>query len=288
MNAGSVPVVVVALLLASAAGAGTAQVVLDGDQTASGVEGVLVAAGGTTTVPADETVGGPVYVAGGDVVVAGSVDGDVVVLQGSLAVADGGSVTGTVEEYGGVTTVATGGSVGSRERVPVSPGENTAPVYQFAVVEAAAFAVLGFLVGGRLEAALARVGRTAADHPVVSVTVGGLVGVTGIAVAVFMAFTLVLLPVAVLGLVGVAAVAAYGVVALGSVAGRRLPLASVRRQTAVGAAAVAVALRVLGLLPVVGGLAALTVVAAGFGAALVTYLGTADFEPATIPPLRGE
>lgn len=288
MNAEALPVVVVALLLASVGGADTATVVMDGDQRIEGGDGAVVVAGGTATVPADTTTDQTIYVAGGTAVIEGTVDADVVVLQGALTVASGGEIRGTLEQYGGAVAVEAGAAVDDRSGAPVSPGANPGSTLEFAVVEALAFAALGLLAGDRLGAPLATAGRAATDHPVVSLTVGGLVGLTALAVAVFMAFTLVLLPVAVLGLLGVAVVAAYGVLALGRVVGDRLGLDAPRHATAAGAAVVAVGLRALGFVPVVGGLVPLLVVATGFGAVLVTYLGTKRFEPAVVPPLGGE
>jgi len=288
VNAESIPLLLVALLLASAGGAQTAQVVMDGGHELSGTSGAVVVAGGDVTIPENTTVDGPLYVAGGDLHVNGTVDGDVTVLDGRASIASTAAVTGALEQYGGSVTISQGGVVDRRSDLPVFPERTLWDTLEFALVEAVAFGLAGLLLGGRLAGALSIVGDAATGHPIVSATVGTLVGVTSLAVAVFMAFTLVLLPVAVVGLLGVGLVAAYGVLSLGFVVGRRFDFASTARETAVGAALVMIGLRAVGFVPWVGALVPLLVIAAGFGAALVTYLGTSQFEPATIPSLSGE
>ncbi|WP_135851328.1 hypothetical protein [Halorussus salinus] len=79
------PLLVVVVLLLTASGRNVEQmeVVFDGDREVTEIEEVLVVGGGTVTVPANETVSGVVYVAGGDLRVAGTVEGDVVQLRGT-------------------------------------------------------------------------------------------------------------------------------------------------------------------------------------------------------------
>lgn len=282
MRPEAVPFVIVALLLASSGGVGTADVVLSGDRTVTAADGALIVAGGSVTIPANRTVQGPVYVADGTLTIAGAVDGDVVSLSGQLVVPDDGEITGTLENYGGSVTVSPGATVADRSETPVAPDRPPGASLGFAVLEAVVVGLAGFLVGRRFPGRLRIVATAATEHPVVSTTVGGLVGVTAIAVGVFMAFTLILLPVAALALLATVLVAGYGVLGLGYALGTQFGRLSPGLSTAIGAAGVVLLLRVLALVPFVGALAALTIVSIGFGGALITYLGTAHFEPARI------
>jgi len=289
MRPEAVPFVIVALLLASSGGAGSADVVLAGDRVVTeggGSAGALIVAGGNVTVPAGTTIQGPVYVADGSLSVAGRVDGDVVALAGGLSVADTGAILGTLENYGGSVSVAPGATIADRAETPVLPDRPPGSSLGFALLEAIIAGLAGFLVGRRFPGLLRNVGGAATEHPVVSTTVGGLVGVTALAVGVFMAFTLILLPVAALAFLATLLVAGYGVLGLGYALGDRMGRFSPGRATAIGSVAVVLVLRVLALIPFVGAVAALTVVSIGFGGALVTYLGTTHFEPARVPSLE--
>lgn len=117
----------------------------------------------------------------------------------------------------------------------------------------------------------------------ITLTVGALVAVTAISVLVFMAFTLVLLPVTFLGLAIGVALVSCGVIGVGGLVGRLLPVKRAALGTAVGVGGVVVGLRVLQLVPVVGDLLALGVLLAGLGAVLVTYLGLRPFTPVALP-----
>lgn len=239
--------------------------------------------GGDVTVPADVTVDGPVHVLGGTLDVRGAIRGDVLVLAGSLSLADDARVTGLVQHYGGELVLAPGSETRVTGMDVVAtrggPGQDVAST----LIGAALLALLGRWWAGRRPAAVATVGDAVRHHPVVALTVGALVAVTGLSVLVFMAFTLVLLPVTVLGLAAGAALVAYGVIGLGGLVGRLLPVRRAPRATAAGVVLVVVGLRALELLPVVGDLMAIAALLTGLGAALVTYLGLKPFAPVVLP-----
>jgi hypothetical protein len=147
-------------------------------------------------------------------------------------------------------------------------------------------ALLLALVGGRLARtrprALGNVADAVTHHPVIVLTVGSLLALTAIAVIVFMGFTLVLLPIALVGLAVGAVVLAFGTLGVGHAVGRRITGAPPQVATAIGVVATVVALQLVGLVPVVGGLLALAVLLAGLGAAILTYFGLAPFEPVRV------
>lgn len=282
-----IPLLVVVLLLLGAQGGDVdaVAVTLDGDRTVTAVEDVLVVGGGTVDVPAGERVNGSLYVVGGDARVAGTVDGDVVQLAGNLTVAGSATVTGELQLYAGRWSVAPGATVGRRTAVEdVVPAEPS-PVRAASTLalRALALALAGWVLARRDPALLANVGAAVTDHPVVSATVGLLAGATGVALVVFMAITLLLLPVSVLGVVVGFVVVSYAYVVFGYLLGRRLPVGRVDLASAAGVVAVVLAVEALGRIPVVGALVELGLVVTGAGAVLLTYFGLQRFEPVALP-----
>jgi len=282
-----IPLLVVALVMLSAGGADVTaiDVAVDGDRTVTAVEDVLVVGGGTVTVPADTRVEGSIYVIGGEATVAGQVDGDLVQLAGEMTVTDGAAVAGDLRLFGGERQVAAGASVGSRTAVPELVAVERSPLEQLLLGagRAGLLALAGYLLARRNPTLLANVGDSIADHGLVSATVGLLASATGVALAVFMALTVVLLPVSLLTLLVGAAVVAYGYVAFGYLVGQRLPLARPAPATAAGVLVFVVATDLLARVPLVGSVVGLVVPLVGVGAVLITYFGLARFEPPAIP-----
>jgi hypothetical protein len=287
----TLPLLVVVLLLVAGSGADPDAVLVafDGDQTPDELagpdaSGPLVVAGGQFTVPANASVDGALYVVGGTATVEGTVDGDVTVLAGNLTVADPGVVAGELQSIGGQTDVAAGATVARRTSVDVTPRERTlAERVGVLAMQALALAALAFLLARRYPTALATVGDAATDHALVSGVVGALAGTTLLVGLVAMAFTIVLIPVSVLGVFAEFLVVAYAIVAVGARLGRVFPIERNDVAAATGTAALVVALDLLDAVPVVGALVALAVVCVGLGAVLVTYFGLQRFEPVQLP-----
>ncbi|GAA5121876.1 hypothetical protein [Haloechinothrix salitolerans] len=147
----------------------------------------------------------------------------------------------------------------------------------------ALLALIGAWLAHRRPRALRNVHTAVRSHPLVSLTVGALVTVTFLALSVFMAFTLVLLPIGLLGLAIGLAAAGYGVVCLGSLVARWLPVRRAAPATALGEVAVMVALQALNAIPVLGTFAAGSLVLTGLGAVVVTYFGLTEFTPVALP-----
>jgi len=276
-------VLVLALLGASGAAPQTMDVVFEGDHATTDGADVLAVGGGDVRVPADTTLDGEVFVIGGNLTVAGEVDGAVRVFAGSASVSDGGTVTGELQHVAGEVSVAEGGAVGRLTDLPAP--EPSSPT------ERVGFLAMQVLVGGAIAALLARrapgaletVGRAMTDHTLVSAVVGSLGAVTLLVLFVYMAFTLLLLPVSLLGLLGEFLIVVYGFLCLGALVGRRLPVDRPDLAAAAGVGIVLVGLEVAGLVPYLGVLLTGTVAVVGFGAVLLTYFGLRPFRPAEIP-----
>lgn len=281
------PLLLVAVLMLSAGGADVdgLAVTVDGDHTVTDPDGVLIVGGGNVTVPPEASVDGPLYVAGGTVTLDGTVEGDVVQLAGTLSVADGGTITDELRLFGGTRTLAAGADVGRVTDFPGSVTTERSPVDRAVslLLQALVLGVLGYLLGRRFPRLLENVADSITDHGLVSGTIGLLASVTGIALLVFMALTILLLPVSVLGIGVGFLVVVYAYVAFGYLLGRRLPIASTARATALGSAGFAVVVNLLALVPLLGVLVQGLLVLTGTGAVLITYFGLREFEPVTLP-----
>lgn len=282
----ALPLLVVVLLLVSASGADVQQmdVTFAGDQTVDAVDDVLVVAGGTSVVPSGTTVTGDVYVIGGETEISGAVEGDVTVLAGSLSVRDGGMVSGTLRTLSGESTVAPGASVGRISRVdPPTPNSSPAQRLTTFLLQFLVLGSAGWWLASRHPRLLDNVGAAVTEHTLVSGVIGALAGATLLVLFVYMAFTLVLLPLSIAGLVAELVVALYGQVVFGHLLGQRLPIAGRGAATVAGVGALLLVLELLGELPYVGALVQFGIVVVGIGAVLNTYFGLQRFEPITIP-----
>ena len=277
-------VVVIAVVAAGANGEDVASmhVVLEGEQQPPG-EGLLVVGGGTAVVPTGTTHEGPLYVVAGEARVDGRVTGNLVVVSGAAALGDAAAVGGDLEVYGGTLQAAEGATVAGR-RQAASPVVETAtdPSPTGSLVTNLLLALAGAALVRWRPALLANVAAAVVDHPVVSLTVGGTAATAAVALAVLMAFTVVLIPVTILGALAGLLVVTYGTLAYGYLLGRRLPLDRPALATAAGVFGVAVLLDVLPVVPLLGDLVVLSAAVAGAGAVLVTYFGVVRFEPPTL------
>lgn len=284
------PLLIVTLLLLSIGGADVEQmdVTFDGDRDVTAIDDVLAVAGGESIVGPDTTVAGDVYVIGGDVRIDGRLDGDVTVLAGTLTVTEGAAVTGTVDVIAGDATLSPDAAIGAVSRVEAIVPE-TSPAQRIGafLLQFSVLAVAGLWLVRRHPRLLENVGDAAVGHPLVSGTIGALAGLTLLVLFVYMAFTIVLLPVSIAGLLGELVVVLYGQVALGYVLGMALPVRD-DVATVAGIGAFLLAMETLALVPTMGSLVQLGLLVVGFGAVVNTYFGVARFEPAAIPGSGGK
>jgi len=277
----SVPLLMVALLLIAAQpGVETVTTVVGGSEDIETGADAVVVLDGTVTVESGTTVDSSLYVLGGTAHIDGTVDGRVVQLSGNFTAGADARVTGSVDVYGGTQAVASGASVPvSVVAEPLTQDRSPAEAAGILLMQAVGLALVGGLVGRRYPDLLANVGHSMRHHPVVSGTVGVLATVTLLALFVFMAFTIVLIPVTVLGLVGGVVVFLYAYVCVGYLVGHRLRPDRPGLATATGAVGFLALSELLGYVPVVGGLVPLLVLLTAVGAAVVTYFGLRRFQP---------
>lgn len=282
----AIPLLIVVLLMISIGGGDVQQmsVTFQGDTSVEALQDVHVVAGGTTTVPAAAAVSGDVYAIGGTTRIEGEVDGDVTLLAGNLSIADGATVTGTVQTIAGDSSIADGSTVGSvSEFEPPTPSDSPAQRIGGFLLQFLVLGVFGWWLVERRPVLLENVGAAVTDYALVSGVVGTLGAATLLVLFVYMAFTIVLIPLAVVGLFAELLVVLYGQAVFGFLIGTRLPFERETVATVAGIGLFLLALEVLGAVPYVGGLLQLGVAVVGFGAVLNTYFGLQRFQPVTIP-----
>ena len=131
---------------------------------------------------------------------------------------------------------------------------------------------------------VARLAEVLARHLVVAGALGVLAGIVGLSLLVLMAFTIILIPVSLLGLLLGGSTIVLGWLAWGEICGRiLLRWLRLRLQPATTAFAgtllFMLALEGIGALPMIGGTVALILTAAGLGAAVLTRWGLRPYVP---------
>lgn len=289
-----VPVLVLlAVLLAGCGEQGSigGLLVLEGRHTigsGTAVAGDLFVLDGEVDLHDDGRVAGSVFVLGGTVRIAGEVGGDVAVVGGDVRLTETAVVVGGLRRGGGSIERAAGASVGTELVSPVSvdavlaitrPAPETAGPGPWLLVQLLVLAVMAALAERLGRRGLARMTDAIHAQPLVPLAVGVLGLIVGLSLTVFMVFTVVLIPVALLlGLV--ATVGAWlGFVSLGQLAADTVlrTSAATGRSTVravIGSVGLAASVSLLSLLPVVGQIVVAGVAATALGAWLVTRFGT--------------
>ena len=281
-----IPLLIAALLLTSGdPGVDTVQLIMFGEHEVTEHVGALIVGDSTVTIPSDARVPGPVYVIGGELRVAGEVAGDVTQLAGTVRVEAGAAIVGELQPVAGTLTVDSDAVIGLRTSLDLTgsgsaaPGSGLLPGLSLTVL----LVGVGYLLAWRRPIALANVSTAARAHPVVTLTVGALAFLTVISILVFMAFTLVLIPITVLGLIAGLLTLGYGLIGWGHLIGTFLAIRRRGSATALGVVVLVAVLSLVSLVPVVGDLVVAALILSGVGAVLVTYYGVAAFRPEPLP-----
>lgn len=288
MNPASIALLIVALLMASASGeVERIDVILDGAHGVPVSSGAVIVVDGVLEVDPDVRMEGPVYVVGGRFILEGAVTGDVVQFAGTVDVVPTGAVDGELRHIAGALDVDPGATIASRVELDVATQPSGFGGFFSTIIAATTLAGIGFVVVRRRPQSVSNVAAAAIEHPVVTFTVGCLVTLTFVALFVFMAFTLVLLPIALIGIVVGLVTATLGLIALGRGLGRKLPIEREPIAAGVGVAAVVIAMQLAASIPLIGDWVVLSTVMVGIGAVIVTYFGAARFDIDALPGLDG-
>lgn len=285
MHPALIPLLVVSLLLLSAEGDGIDRVdlMLSGTHEITDQRGALIVGDATVTVPPGTEVPGPIYVIGGEVRIRGTVRSDVTQLAGALIVDAGATIGGRLRVLGGAQEVSDDAAIARRATFELPAEQDPFLRYLPVALLTLVLALIGAWRARKRPDSLERIFTAATAHPVISFTVGTLVTVSFLSLFVFMAFTLILIPVSVVGLLGGLVMLAYGLIALGHLVGRRFPATRTGLASGLGIVAVMVALQLVGIIPILGDLIIGVVLMTGLGAVIITYFGLSEFKPEALP-----
>ena len=255
----------------SSEGLGGVTVVTSGTHEAGSARllGDVVVLGGRLRLDEGSMVAGSAHVLDGEIDIAGEVAGDVTVIGGRLRLEPSALVRGGVSvSAGGVLDMADGARVmGSlAQGVSVGVGVDAGPFEPVSFL--LRFLVLTIAIQAVRQLAPRRtalVAGWARRLPAASAAYGFLLGLVGLSLAVFMAFTIILAPVALVLLLSMGVAALLGLAGIAAAIddhfGRRRGW-----RAGYGSVASAAILNVAPLVPVIGLLATLVVAMAALGA----------------------
>lgn len=282
----------------AAGGAYSGTLVLEGRHVyAKGMvlNGTLVVVDGEVVLESGTRVTGPAYLLSGVLTIAGEIEGDVSVIGGEL-------ILGPQAVIGGDLRVGSGtlnrspqarvrgevllGAASGVSPADLSPARSTTAQLIWLMPQALFLAGLAYLLVRARPVPVQRVGWAAARHPVVAAAMGLLAGIVGPVLLVVMAFTLILIPVTIIGLVVAFLAIGYGWIGMGAalgpwLAGRRGWRLSQPQAAALGTFALLLLLNTLSLLPLIGHWIALAGAIVALGAVLLTRFGLREFVPAS-------
>ena len=225
----------------------------------------------------------------------GQINGDVAFLNGNLTLGPTARIVGTLNLGGGSyhpsPAAVIDGRVNTGTGIPLPDlPEQRAPTFWVrlyrTLVNGSLLGLVASVLARYAPKAVARVGDAAVHHSLVSGAVGLLVGVVGISLLVTMAYTILLIPVTLLGLLVLGMGVLYGWIGLGVSAGRlgvRVLKRSVKPTTTafLGTLFVILVLELISSIPAMGGLLGIAAAVIGLGAASLTRFGLRRFVPAT-------
>lgn len=258
-------------------------------ETGAQLPGDVLLRAGTAEFDIGSQVAGTVYVIGGTLLVDGEIGGDLLVLDGRVALGPTAVIGGDLRFSGGTVDQAETAVIGGQTitGLPLPLDSEPQPTgwagWLRSLLAALTLAGLGGLWVSWRPQPLRRVANAANDQPLVALSVGLLALLVLPILLVMMAFTIVLLPlVLILGLLILLTIG-MGLISLGMVLGNWLAVQA-GREVASGWATFGGVLLLLLLfqLPLVGALLSLATAVFLFGAVLLTRFGTHRYHP--LPP----
>jgi hypothetical protein len=271
--------------------------VTEGRHTLDGnIPGDVIILGGSVRLPPDDALQGSLYLLRGEATLAGRVTGDVTQLGGRLVLLAGACIQGSLQAAGGELLRSpqskVSGSVDSGAGILFSEGltRPAAPPLdrlRKALLDSLLLGLAAAALARFFPASLRRVAESAARYPAVSAAMGFLVAVVGISLLVSMAYTILLIPVALLGLLVLGAAVAIGWIAWGTVLGQfvfhlfKIGLGPGWAAFA-GTVVFGLAQAGLSLIPTLGAVLNLLIALTGFGAVFLTRFGLQRFRPQAV------
>lgn len=259
------------------------------------IRGSIIISGGKVTVKTGANIDGDIYMLDGNLQVNGEISGDISFIGGSLNLGPDAIIRGNLNIGGTQLTRSPEATVlgmenrGSGIQVPSLPETGKPSLGEQIIrslIEGLILAMLAYVLMRYKRAPLYSVSEAIANHPVVSLAMGILVAIIGISLLITIAFTILLIPVTLSGLLVLGISIVYGWIAF-SVAGvgyikKRWKInLSPEISTFGGAMTLIALLNLFSRLSSIGSILLMLVSCMGLGAVFLTRLGLRHFEPAT-------
>jgi hypothetical protein len=251
----------------------------------------VAVAGGTMTLEEDAHLAGTIYLFGGDLSVDGTVDGDVAALGGSVSLGNNSHISGDflvagseVERAPGATIAGEETELSSQELVASQASRSLTGFLWQLITTTVLAGVLAVLTVKLMPTLTRRLSQTSTDFPLVSGALGLLLLLVLPILLVFMAFTIVLIPATIVGIIVLAVLVAYGVIGVGRGIGERIAhwrdwQIGPALAATIGTTLIVVLLNVAGLIPFAGELLLAIVGAIGLGGVVLSGFGRRVYEP---------
>jgi hypothetical protein len=276
--------------------------ILNGSHTYSEGErlsGELVMVSGAVSIERGARLPGSIYMLGGDLLIDGEVDGDLSLIGGKAVLGPGARIGGNVNLAGGslerspeavIAGTLREASELSLDAETIFPRRSLENRLIWILPQALGMALLGYAATRYIPRPVARVGKAAFEHPLVAGALGLLCGLVLPALLVLMAFTVILIPVTLIGLITMGLILVYGWIGAGLIVGKWLDQQTRRNLPPTQAAfwgtlLFMLVVQALGLVPLIGPTLALIITLIAAGAVLITRFGTHTFVPAMDPEL---
>ncbi len=256
--------------------------------------GSVLVLGGQVDIDSSAQVAGSMFILNGLVNLHGKMGEDIILVGGELNIGPEAHILGSLRVGGGDLTLSEQARIDGK--VETSSSILEIPASELSTssrrgswggtfFNALLIGSLAYALSRYLRRPTRRVAEASLRHPVVAVSMGLLTGVVGLSLLVLMAFTIVLIPVSLLGLFALGLMVTFGWAAMGAEAGAWLSAklglkCSVSVSAFAGAFLMMLALDLLNRIPVIGAPTAILITVNGLGAVLLTRLGMVKFIPA--------
>jgi hypothetical protein len=258
--------------------------------------GTLVILNGDVTITEDAGLDGDAHLVSGKLTLKGPILGDVSALGGTLVLGENASIRGVLNHGGGTLDGSDAGNVagkintGTGIQIPeINIPQQTQSIGGLAarwLVSAALAGVLALGLNRYLPYQLRLVGETSVKHVLVATAMGILIGIVGLTLIVLLAYTIVLIPVALLGFFILVFSMVYGWIAfalfLGQLVAAQLAASKPRWFVFGSVFIVFLAMNMVGAIPAAGGIASILFGIISLGAVFLTRFGLRRFIPENV------
>ncbi|HKJ27534.1 MAG TPA: hypothetical protein VJ965_07845 [Anaerolineales bacterium] len=288
------------LMLSSCGANGRYQMTLitDGDHTLAGnTKGDVIILGGKTSLEKDAVVEGATHVISGMLRLDGEIKGDLSFLGGEVIFGPQGQIDGDLNYGGGdlsnlrqesVTGIVNAGTGIQLPAVETQKSKAPGALLIRWVINAALLGALAMILNRYLPGHCRRVSKAVLGHSLVSLAMGLLAGIVGITLVVVTAYTILLIPVALLGLVLLGTAVIFGwiacFIALGPIAAHYLKINLSSNWIVFGGTFVGMMLlSIITEIPIAGGIIGILIASTSLGAVFLTRFGIRRFIPESYP-----